>query len=83
MEISLFLKFFYLINIFLNIAHSLRSEVERLQSEMQYRLLEQERILRKELVESFEKKLEEKEKDHEQTLKHELQMQQRLHDLKV
>ncbi|XP_039957422.1 kinesin-like protein subito [Bactrocera neohumeralis] len=61
----------------------LRSEVERLQSEMQYRLLEQERILRKELVESFEKKLEEKQKDHEQSLKHELQMQQRLHDLKI
>lgn len=50
---------------------------------MQYRLLEQERILRKELVESFEKKLAEKQKDHEQTLKRELQMQHRMHDLKV
>ncbi|XP_067632532.1 kinesin-like protein subito [Eurosta solidaginis] len=61
----------------------LRSEVERLKSEMQYRLLEQERVLRKELVESFEKKLAEKQKDHEQSLKRERQMLQRMHDLKL
>ncbi|XP_054739331.1 kinesin-like protein subito [Anastrepha obliqua] len=61
----------------------LRSEVERLNSELHYRLIEQERNLRKELVESFQKKLAEKERDHEQSLKQERELQQRLHDLKI
>uniref|UniRef100_W8BZL4 Kinesin-like protein subito n=1 Tax=Ceratitis capitata TaxID=7213 RepID=W8BZL4_CERCA len=61
----------------------LRSEVERLTSEMQYRLLEQERLLRQELVGSFEQKLAEKQKDYELTLKRELQIQQRIHDTQI
>lgn len=62
---------------------SLRSELERKDAEMRYQLIEQERKLRKDLAESFAKKLAEKERDYQLSLKRETDLLQRMFDLKV
>ncbi|XP_017467179.1 PREDICTED: kinesin-like protein subito [Rhagoletis zephyria] len=61
----------------------LRSELERKDAEMRLMLIEQERQLRKDLVESFEKKLAEKERDYQLSLKRETELLQRMFDLKL